>query len=70
MKTIFIGKSMYRITVRSKAKREKLAKIPEVQVDGVRVVFPEWLKRSIELIVTPKAKKKKTKAEQIELFSD
>jgi len=31
MKAVFIGKGMYRITVRSKVKRERLSKIPEVK---------------------------------------
>ena len=67
MNIVFIGKGMCRIIVRSKAKREKLARIPDVRVEGTRVFFPEWLRRNIELIIEPKARKK-PKAEQIELF--
>jgi hypothetical protein len=68
MKAVFIGKGMYRITVRSKAKREKISRIPDVQVEGTKVVFPEWLSNHIKQILKPTAKRKKPKAIQTELF--
>ena len=43
MKAVPIGKGMYRIIVRSKEKRKRLSKIPEVIVESNRVIFPEWL---------------------------
>ena len=68
MKPIFIGKGMYRIIVRSKEKREKLARIPEVRVEGTRVIFPEWLSGNIRMILNPKMKRRKQTAEQMKLF--
>ena len=68
MKPVFIGKGMCRIIVRSKAKRDRLAKIPEVMVEGSRVIFPEWLTGNIRLILNPKTRQKKQKPEQTELF--
>ena len=58
---------MCRIIVRSKTKRERLARIPEVRVEGTRVIFPEWLSGNIRLIVNPRTKKR-DKPEQIDLF--
>jgi len=59
---------MYRITVRSKTKRERLARIPEVRVEGIRVIFPEWLIGNIRLILNPKTKHRKRQSVQMELF--
>ena len=70
MKPIFIGKGMYRIIVRSKAKRDRLSKIPDVHIEGTRVVFPGWLTGNIRRIVAPHPKKSTEKAEQTELFHD
>ncbi|MFC1607975.1 hypothetical protein ACFL47_08395 [Candidatus Latescibacterota bacterium] len=69
-KFVNIGKGMYRATVRSKAKRERLAKIPEVQVKGTRVIFPRWLVVNIRQILYPLPKKKETTLEQTNLFPD
>ena len=63
-----IGKGMYRIIIRSKLKRNRLAKIPGVKVEGIRVIFPEWIAPNIKRILDPPGKKKKPKAEQMELF--
>ena len=68
MKAVPIGKGMYRIIVRSKEKRKRLAKIPEVIVEGNRVIFPEWLKGNITQIVEPLKKKKKSKVKQARLL--
>ena len=38
-----IGKGMKRVRVRSKARREKAARVHEVIVDGDRVIFPASL---------------------------
>lgn len=67
-KFVAIGKGMYRITVRSRAKRERLERIPEVQVDGIRVVFPEWLLGNIRRILIPSQRKTTPKGEQIDMF--
>ena len=67
---IKIGKGMYRVTVRSKAKRDRLERIPVVQVKGTRVIFPEWVAGSIRRILYPPAKKTEPKAEQTELLLD
>ncbi|MFC1508262.1 hypothetical protein ACFL60_01075 [Candidatus Omnitrophota bacterium] len=65
---INIGKGMYRITVRSKAKRDRLARIPGVQVKGTRVIFPEWLVVNIKRIIDPPQKKMETPVKQTDLF--
>jgi hypothetical protein len=49
-------------------KRTRLSRIPEVIIDGNRVIFPEWLLRSIEKIVDPNSRKKPLKPIQTELF--
>jgi len=67
---IKIGKGMCRVTVRSKAKRSRLARIPGVQVSGMRVIFPEWISGNIRRIIDPPIKKKVLKPEQTELFFD
>lgn len=59
MNNVHIGKGMYRIVVRSKEKRERISRIPGVHVDGNRVIFPEKLTGSIELILRPVIKRKK-----------
>ena len=69
-KFVNIGKGMYRATVRSKAKRERLAKIPEVQVKGTRVIFPKWLVVNIKQILYPLPKKKEAAMEQTNLFQE
>jgi len=68
MEAVFIGKGMYRITVRSKAKRERLARMPGVRVEGARVIFPERLSGNIRLILNPRTKRKTRKAVQTSLF--
>ena len=67
---IKIGKGMCRVTVRSKAKRTRLARIPGVQVKGFRVIFPEWVAGSIMRIIHPPEKKKVPEPVQIDLFPD
>lgn len=68
MNVVRIGKGMCRIIVRSNEKRERLSRIPDVYVDGNRVIFPEWLIGNVQLIVKPSMKKKKIKPTQTELF--
>ena len=68
MKIVPIGKGMCRIIVRSKDKRARLSRVPEVHVDGTRVIFPEWLTGNIRQIVTPRKRKKQPDPEQTELF--
>ncbi len=65
---VSIGKGMCRIIVKSKAKRARLEKIPEVTVDGTRVIFPEWMTGNIRKIVNPVRRKKEKKIEQTGLF--
>ncbi|MFC1541825.1 hypothetical protein ACFL50_05175 [Candidatus Latescibacterota bacterium] len=59
MKVVSIGKGMNRIIVRSREKRARLSIIPEVIVDGNRVIFPDWLLGNIKIIIEPSKKKKK-----------
>ncbi len=68
MNAVHIGKGMYRIVVRSKEKRERLSRIPGVHVDGNRVIFPEKLTSSIEMILIPAFKKKKRNPIQTSLL--
>jgi hypothetical protein len=68
MKAVPIGKGMFRIIVRSKAKRDRLSLISEVHMDGNRAIFPEWLYNSIKKIVNPPVKKRKKQPEQTSLF--
>ena len=65
-----IGKGMYRVTVRSKTIRSRLARISGVQVEGTRVIFPEWVSGNIRRILTPSTKKSGHEAEQTDLFSE
>ena len=68
MNVVHIGKGMYRIVVRSKEKRERLSKIPGINVDGNRVIFPEKLISSIEMILRPSVKKKRRNPMQTSLL--
>jgi len=68
MKYVAIGKGMCRITVRSKAKRNRLSRIPHVLVDGKRIIFPEWLLGNIKMILNSQTKEKHSKPIQCELF--
>lgn len=68
MKIVPIGKGMCRIIVRSKEKRERLSRVPEVRIDGIRVIFPEWLTGNIKQILIPRRRKKQSEPEQFELF--
>ena len=67
-KFVAIGKGMYRVTVRSRAKRERLERIPEVQIDGMRVVFPEWMAGNIQRLLVPSPRKSTPAGEQIDIF--
>ncbi len=68
MEAVPIGKGMLRIIVRSKAKRERLALIPEIQIDGVRVIFPQWLYGNIRQLLDNRPKRKSKTPEQTDLF--
>ena len=71
MKAVPIGKGMFRITVRSRVKRERFALIPEVVVKGERVFFPAWLYGSMKRLVDPGPKQKRSPLpEQTNLFPD
>jgi hypothetical protein len=70
MEAVPIGKGLYRIIVRSRAKRERLAVIPEVQVDGTRVIFPEWMYGSIKRLMQAQPKRKPSLPEQTDIFDD
>ena len=71
MKAVHIGKGMYRITVRSRAKRQRLALFPEVLIKGERVIFPAWLHGSIKRLVHPGPKRKRSPLPvQTSLFPD
>jgi len=59
---------MFRIIVRSKAKRDRLARIPGIEIDGSRIVFPEWLTPHIRQVLEPAGRKKKEKPDQTSLF--
>lgn len=68
MKVVSIGKGMLRIIVRSKEKKARLSKIPDILIEGNRVIFPEWLSGNIKMIVDPVRKKKAPKMEQSKLL--
>ena len=68
MNVISIGKGMCRIIVRSKAKRERLARVPGIVIEGSRVIFPERLTAGIRMIVDPPVRRKSPKPVQEELF--
>ena len=71
MKAVPIGKGLYRITVRSRAKRARLALLPEVLIEGERVFFPAWLYGSIRRLIDPKPKREwEPIPEQTKLFPD
>jgi hypothetical protein len=68
MKIVSIGKGMSRITVRSKDKKARLARISEVIVEGNRVIFPDWMIGNIKMIIEPAQKKKQPKMVQSTLL--
>lgn len=65
---IDIGKGMYRVTVRSKLKRSRLARTPGIKIEGARVIFSEWIAPNIKRILNPPEKKVRPEPEQMELF--
>ena len=68
MKIVPIGKGMCRVVVRSKEKREKLSRIPDVKIDGDRVIFPESLAPIIKSALETRLKRDGQKPKQSELF--
>ncbi|MHB9028434.1 MAG: hypothetical protein ACYC9O_06675 [Candidatus Latescibacterota bacterium] len=70
MEAVPIGKGLYRIIVRSRAKRERLALIPEVQIEGIRVIFPEWMYGSIKRLIQVQPKRKSSLPEQTDIFDE
>jgi hypothetical protein len=68
MKPVPIGKGLFRITVRSKAKLDRLAKIRGVQIDGSRVIFPGWLLNHVRDILEPQHRGPSKKPDQENLF--
>jgi hypothetical protein len=68
MKAVAIGKGLYRITIRSKAKLERISKIPGVIVDNSRVIFPANLYSGIKMILEPPSKRKPKEHTQTKLF--
>ncbi len=70
MEAARIGKGLYRIIVRSRRKRERLALIPEVHIEGNRVIFPEWMYGSIKLLVETRRNRKRTASKQTSLFEE
>jgi len=67
MDTVNIGRGMCRTTVRSRAKRERLAMVAGIRVDEDRVIFPSWMLRSVERVVSGARRKRHPKPEQINL---
>lgn len=67
MDTVNIGRGMCRTTVRSKAKREQLAMVAGIKVEENRVIFPSWMRRSVERVVSGARRKRQAKPEQINL---
>jgi hypothetical protein len=70
MEAVPIGKGLYRIIVRSRAKRDRLALIPDITIKGTRVIFPEWMYGSIKRLVQAKQKKKTPLPEQTDIFGE
>ena len=68
MKPVPIGKGLFRITVRSKVKLDRLAKIQGVQIDGSRVIFPGWLLNQLRGILEPQHRVLPKESDQESLF--
>lgn len=64
----YIGNGKYRIIVRRRDKLARLRNIPGIIVDGNRVIFPEWLAASVEMIVRGRRRRRKPRPVQEELF--
>lgn len=69
METVDIGKGMLRITVRSKARRDRLKAIAGVTVRKERVIFPTWMRKSIEGILV-RSRRRERRAEQIDWIEE
>jgi len=59
-----IGRGLCRVRVKSEAKRAALAKFPEVEVHGFRVIFPERLYGAVKGALLRKSKKRRQRTEQ------
>jgi hypothetical protein len=64
MNAVAIGKGLWRVKVRSRKKREVLARIPDLQIDGERVIFPEWMYGAIKASLVRTSRKRRQKPEQ------
>lgn len=53
-----IGRGLCRVRVKSEAKRAALAKCPDIQVHGFRVIFPEHLYGAVKGALLRKSRKK------------
>ncbi len=63
-----IGRGKMRMVVRSAAVKKRLANIPEVVIDGNRVIYPKWMSGSIERVVQRAKRKRGQRVEQTEIF--
>jgi len=51
MTRVYVGRGTFRVTVRAKRARERLASIEGVRVEGERVYYPGWLDGSVRRIL-------------------
>jgi len=66
---ISIGRGFCRVNVRSKAKRDRLSRMPEVRVmPDSRVIFPEWMRASVSRILTGTKRARRSKPEQLRVL--
>jgi len=51
MTRVYVGRGTFRVTVRAKRMRERLASIDGVRIEGERVYYPGWLDGSVRRII-------------------
>lgn len=67
MQMIPIGRGLWRVKVKSKAKREALSKTPGIRVVGERVIFPEEMYGAVKGGLLRKSRKRREKPEQMKI---
>lgn len=65
---VAIGKGLYRVTVRSRVKREKLAAIPGVRVEDDRLIVGEELRGPVLNFLGRRRQKREPAPQQMEIW--
>lgn len=66
----YLGLGKYRIIVRRKDKLRRLRRLPEVMVDGERVIYPGWMAAAVAQIIRGRRRSREKRPEQEDMFDE